>query len=78
MDIDLEAIEAGLVVVEKFLTKRRINLEAVVHALNPIWKMTKNSEVEDDGITQHFLCLEMRKTWIESCGQALGLSISIC
>jgi len=49
LDIDPEAAEAGLVVVKKLLTKRRINLEAVVHALNPIWKMTKNSKVEDDG-----------------------------
>ena len=49
MDIDPEAAEAGLVVVKKLLTKRRINLEAVVHALNPIWKTTKNSEVKDDG-----------------------------
>ncbi|XP_023924239.2 uncharacterized protein At4g02000-like [Quercus suber] len=49
LDIDPEAAEAGLVMVEKFLTKRRINLEAVVHALNPIWKTTENFEVEDDG-----------------------------
>ena len=33
----------------KFLSKRQINLEAVVKALKPIWKMSENFEVQDVG-----------------------------
>lgn len=33
----------------KFLSKRRINLEAVVKALKPIWKTTDNFEIQDAG-----------------------------
>ncbi|KAK7820278.1 hypothetical protein CFP56_038986 [Quercus suber] len=37
----------GWILAGKFLTKRRINFEAVVKALKPIWKTSENFEVQD-------------------------------
>lgn len=42
VDLDNEEVAEGWVLAGKFLSKRRINLEAVVKALKPIWKTSEN------------------------------------
>lgn len=49
VDLDIEEVIEGWVLAGKFLSKRRINLEAVVKALKPIWKTIENFEVQDAG-----------------------------
>ena len=49
VDLDDEKVAEGWVLASKFLSKRRINLEAVVKALKPIWKTSDNFEVQDAG-----------------------------
>ena len=49
VDLDDEKVAEGWVLASKFLSKRRINLEAVVKALKPIWKTLDNFEVQDAG-----------------------------
>ena len=40
--LEEEEVNEGWVLAGKFLSKRRINLEAVVKALKPIWKTKEN------------------------------------
>ncbi|KAK7848774.1 hypothetical protein CFP56_004463 [Quercus suber] len=47
VDIDVQEATEGWILAGKFLTKRRINIEAVVKALKPIWKTSENFEVQD-------------------------------
>ena len=49
VDLDVVEVTKGWVLASKFLSKRRINLEAVVKALKPIWKKTENFEIQDVG-----------------------------
>ena len=49
VDLDVVEVIKGWVLAGKFLSKRRINLEAVVKALKPIWKTTENFEIQDVG-----------------------------
>ena len=53
MDLDVKEVTEGWVLASKFLSKRRINSEAVVKALKPIWKTTENFKIQDarDNIT---------------------------
>ncbi|XP_050242113.1 uncharacterized protein LOC126691076 [Quercus robur] len=46
--LEEEEVNEGWVLAGKFLSKRRINLEAVVKALKPIWKKTKENFVVQD------------------------------
>lgn len=50
-EIDLlpPGIEEGYVLVGKFCTKRRVNLESVARVLKSIWKTQRNFEVCDMG-----------------------------
>ena len=45
--LEEEEVNEGWVLAGKFLSKRRINLEAVVKALKPIWKTKENFVVQD-------------------------------
>lgn len=45
VDLDDEEVAGGWVLARKFLSKRHVNLEAVVKVLKPIWKTTENFEV---------------------------------
>ena len=45
VDLDEQEVAEGFILAAKFLTKRRINLEAIVKAFKPIWKTTENFEV---------------------------------
>lgn len=47
VDLDNEEVVDEWVLAGKFLSKRRINLEAVVKALKSIWKTSENFEVQD-------------------------------
>ena len=47
--LEEEEVNEGWVLAGKFLSKRRINLEAVVKALKPIWKTKENFVVQDTG-----------------------------
>ena len=47
--LEEEEANEGWVLVGKFLSKRRINLEAVVKALKSIWKTKENFVVQDTG-----------------------------
>uniref|UniRef100_A0A7N2MCS5 DUF4283 domain-containing protein n=1 Tax=Quercus lobata TaxID=97700 RepID=A0A7N2MCS5_QUELO len=47
VNIDPKEEDPEMVVVGKFLTKRRINLETVVRTLKPIWKTIESFEVQD-------------------------------
>ena len=47
--LEEEEANEGWVLAGKFLSKRRINLEAVVKALKPIWKTKENFVVQDTG-----------------------------
>ena len=49
VDLDVVEVTEGWVLAGKFLSKRRINLEAVVKALKPTWKTTENFEIQDVG-----------------------------
>ena len=42
VELDDEEVSEGWVLAGRFLSKRRINLEAVVKALKPIWKTSEN------------------------------------
>ena len=54
--LEEEEVNEGWVLAGKFLSKRRINLEAVVKALKPIWKTKENFVVQDtDDNTTLFL-----------------------
>ena len=45
VDLDNREVAEGWVLAGKLLSKRRINLEAVVKALKLIWKTTENFKV---------------------------------
>ena len=47
VELEDEEVSKGWVLAGKFLSKRRINLEAVVKALKPIWKTSENFMVQD-------------------------------
>ena len=49
MELEDKEVSEGWVLAGKFLSKRRINLEAVVKTLKPIWKTTENFMVQDTG-----------------------------
>ena len=49
VELDDEEVLEGWVLAGRFLSKRRINLEAVVKALKPIWKTSENFVVQDIG-----------------------------
>lgn len=51
VDLDDEEVAGGWVLTGKFLSKRHVNLEAIVKVLKPIWKMTENFEVQYAGDT---------------------------
>lgn len=47
MDLDNEEVVEGWVLAGKFLSKRCINLEAVMKALKLIWKTLDNFKVQE-------------------------------
>ena len=49
MELEDEEVSEGWLLVGKFLSKRRINLEAVVKALKLIWKTSENFVDQDTG-----------------------------
>ena len=49
VELEDKEVSEGWVLAGKFLSKRRINLEAVVKTLKPIWKTTENFMVQDTG-----------------------------
>ena len=49
VDLALLGVNQGLVLVGKFCTKRRVNLEAIGQALRSVWRTKRDFEVSDMG-----------------------------
>nr|POE87191.1 hypothetical protein CFP56_74809 [Quercus suber] len=72
--LDDQIATEGWIVAGKFLTKRRINLEAVIKALKPIWKTSENFEVQDTSDNTVLFSFQNEEDMTEYYGRAHGPS----
>lgn len=61
VDIDPPGVNQGLVLVGKFCTKRRANLEAIGRALRSVWRTKSDFEVSDMGENRVLLLFQEKE-----------------
>lgn len=64
VDPTIPRVDQGLVLVVKFSTKWRVNLEAIGRALWSVWRTKRDFEVSDMGENRVLFSFRQRKIWI--------------
>ena len=75
--INEPVLEDGLVLIGKFFTKRRVNLESMTRVLKMVWKTKKTFEASDLGENKVMFLFKQKMTWIECYSFVHGLLINI-